>query len=113
MATSFTSSAIFLFLALVGPHSTLAFSLKILHVNDHHSHLAEETFSIATADLDPSITAGINTTAVDEVKVTYGGFPRLVTLFQQVEASSTADATLKVHAGDACGFSLIMQSSQM
>ncbi len=76
------------------------FSLKILHLNDHHSHLAEETFSVATATLDPAITANINLTSVEEVDVTFGGFPRLVTLFSDLEAASTADALLKLHAGD-------------
>ncbi|KAG7373741.1 5'-nucleotidase/2',3'-cyclic phosphodiesterase and related esterase [Nitzschia inconspicua] len=108
--SSFQAATIFLFLSLVGRHTTVvqaddatgaSFSLKILHLNDHHSHLAEETFSIATAALDPSITTGINITTVEQVTVKYGGFPRLVTLFQQLEDESTTDATLKVHAGDA------------
>jgi 5'-nucleotidase / UDP-sugar diphosphatase len=76
------------------------FTLKILHINDHHSHIAEETFSVATVDLDPSITVNINTTLIDQVDVTYGGFPRLVTLFRELEDASTANGTLKVHAGD-------------
>ena len=76
------------------------FTLKILFINDHHSHLTEETFPVYTSDLDTSTTANINTTNVTKVYVKYGGFPRLVTLFDALESASTADAILKLHAGD-------------
>ena len=76
------------------------FTLKVLHMNDHHAHLGEESLSIKTQTLPSNITVNINKTAVPVVKLTYGGFPRLMTLLNDMEAKSTADAILKVHAGD-------------
>lgn len=99
------STAAFVALVVLGLMSKIVksqedFTLKILFINDHHSHLPEETFPVYTADLDSAITANVNTTNVTRVYVTYGGFPRLVTLFDQLESASTADAILKLHAGD-------------
>lgn len=75
------------------------FTLDIMHVNDHHSHIAEEDFDIDAADLTA---AGVVLPGdVEEVTVIYGGFPRLVTYMRDAEASSTADGVLKLHAGDA------------
>ena len=71
------------------------FSLTILHVNDHHSHLEEESFSLDTADLP------FNLSSTDEVTVTYGGYPRIVSLVNSLQAASTTDGLLKLHAGDA------------
>ena len=67
-------------------------NLTILHVNDHHSHLREDDF-----DIDGSV---VN---IEEIKVFYGGYPRLVTAFQEMESSATSDGgnVLKLHAGDA------------
>lgn len=76
------------------------FSLSILHVNDHHSHLSEASFSFLTAPLPANVLATINTTAVKKIDVTYGGFPRLVSLFQLLEANATGKNLLKLHAGD-------------
>jgi 5'-nucleotidase/UDP-sugar diphosphatase len=76
------------------------FTLKVLHMNDHHAHLGEDTLSIKTQTLPSEITVNINKTAVPEVKITYGGFPRLMTLLNGIEQNLTADALLKVHAGD-------------
>jgi 5'-nucleotidase/UDP-sugar diphosphatase len=50
--------------------------------------------------LPSEITVDINTTAAPEVKLTYGGFPCLMTLLNDMEEISTANAILKVHAGD-------------
>ena len=77
-----------------------SFTLRVLHMNDHHAHLGEDTLSIKTQTLPPEITVNINKTAVPEVKLTIGGFPRLMTLLNDMEQKSTADAILKVHAGD-------------
>ena len=76
------------------------FSLKILHMNDHHAHLGEDTLSISMETLPSEITININITDVPEVMITYGGFPRLMTLLKDMEEKSTADAILKLHAGD-------------
>ena len=101
-------SILVLVASLFPTRSTLAqtFSLKILHVNDHHSRLLEEAFGIETASLPSDVTASINITEIDEVSVTYGGFPRLVTLFSDLESASAADGVLKLHAGDAFAGSL-------
>lgn len=77
-----------------------SFKLKVIHMSDHHAHLSEDILSIKTEKLPPEITTTINITEVDLVQVTYGGFPRLMTLLQGMEKASTADATLKIHGGD-------------
>lgn len=73
-------------------------SLTLLHMNDHHSHLSADDF-----DFDVS---GLNLAAIDEsgngiseVKVNYGGFPMLVSLFNELSLSESN--VLKLHAGDA------------
>eukprot|EP00501_MAST-03F_sp_TOSAG23-6_P001363 GSMAST32.ASY1.ANO1.1417.1 assembled CDS len=60
---------------------------NILHINDHHGHLDEETFKLDA------------TTKVEEVEVTYGGFPLIVSLFDRLVASEINP--IKLHAGDA------------
>ncbi|MGQ7848027.1 NAD nucleotidase [Granulosicoccus sp. 3-233] len=67
-----------------------AFSLKILHINDHHSHLEAD-----------GLTLDINGVETD---VESGGFPRVVGKIKQLE--STSDSVLKLHAGDAITGSL-------
>jgi 5'-nucleotidase len=69
-------------------------------MNDHHAHLGEDTLSISMETLPSEITININITDVPEVLLTYGGFPRLMTLLKDMEEKSTADAILKLHAGD-------------
>lgn len=73
-------------------------NLTILHMNDHHSHLAAKTFSydVSAMTLDARTEANAAPAAVS---VTYGGFPRLVSLFD--ELSQQSDNVLKLHAGDA------------
>ena len=66
------------------------FSLTILHVNDHHSHLEEENFNVDGVDANITL---------EEVQVNYGGFPRLVSTFLHLEGES--ENVLKLHAGDA------------
>ncbi len=60
--------------------------INIAHVNDHHSQL--EGFPGTTLTLDGTAT-----------RVTLGGFARLTTVFQALEAGTPN--LLKVHAGDA------------
>lgn len=73
-------------------------NLTILHMNDHHSHLAAKTFNydVSALNLDTKDAAGA---AVQEVEVTYGGFPKMVSLFNRLTQQS--DNVLKLHAGDA------------
>ncbi|MFO7292571.1 MAG: 5'-nucleotidase C-terminal domain-containing protein [Actinomycetes bacterium] len=66
--------------ALGGP-----LDLTILHINDHHSHLAPNEGSLTLGGL--------------EVDVEMGGFARVAAKIKAVEAE--ADNVLKVHAGDA------------
>ncbi|MBF6056766.1 MULTISPECIES: NAD nucleotidase [Thiomicrorhabdus] len=61
------------------------FDLTILHINDHHSHLEEDSLNIAIG--------------TDDVEFASGGFPRVVSAFKSLEAN--ADNVLKLHAGDA------------
>jgi len=73
-------------------------NLTILHMNDHHSHLAAKTFDYDVSSL--SLTAKDESDAdIAEVEVTYGGFPRMVSLFDSL--SQESDNVLKLHAGDA------------
>lgn len=60
-------------------------SMTILHINDHHSHLSEDSLNLSIAGTD--------------YEVTSGGFPRVVALFDQLEARH--ENVLKLHAGDA------------
>ncbi|GAM71513.1 5'-nucleotidase [Vibrio sp. JCM 19236] len=60
------------------------FDLRILHINDHHSKLD------ATEEVSMTL-GGIKT------KVDVGGYPRLVTKFNELQNSNT----LRLHAGDA------------
>lgn len=61
------------------------FTLNILHINDHHSHLAPAS---STLTLDGSAT-----------QVELGGFPRVTALAKQLAASQAHP--LLLHAGDA------------
>lgn len=74
-------------------------SLTILHVNDHHSHLTADDFDFDVSGLDLTATANAAGDPLGEVSVTYGGFPLLVSLFEQLEGES--ENVLKLHAGDA------------
>lgn len=61
-------------------------SLRILHINDHHSRLAADDGQVLRVD-------------GAELGVVLGGFPRVVSAFSQLHASEIP--TLKLHAGDA------------
>ncbi|MCD8523273.1 MAG: 5'-nucleotidase C-terminal domain-containing protein [Saccharospirillaceae bacterium] len=73
-------------------------NLTILHMNDHHSHLAAKTFDYDVSALNLS-TKDATGAAVKEVEVSYGGFPKMVSLFNRL--SQQSDNVLKLHAGDA------------
>ncbi len=62
-----------------------SFALKILHINDHHSHLEAEGATLSLAG--------------KETDVELGGFPRIVSKMRELEQST--DSVLKLHAGDA------------
>jgi 5'-nucleotidase len=82
-------------LLLVSPlYFAHAFDLTILHLNDHHSHLEQETFGLDVSGLGLDASPKGN-----QVQVTYGGYPRVTTLFRNLESGS--NSTMKLHAGDA------------
>lgn len=62
------------------------FSLRVLHINDHHSRVAPDSGQELRLDGAPT-------------RVSFGGFPQLVTAFR--ELAEGADHLLKLHAGDA------------
>ncbi len=74
-------------------------SLTILHVNDHHSHVAADTFDFDVSGLGLTATANAAGEPLAEVEVTYGGYPLLVSLF--AERAAAHQNVLKLHAGDA------------
>jgi 5'-nucleotidase/UDP-sugar diphosphatase len=61
-------------------------AVRILHINDHHSHLQATQ---GTLTLNGEVTA-----------VEIGGFPRVVATIEE-RAAATSDPVLKLHAGDA------------
>ena len=85
-------------LGLVGCFEEPALEITILHMNDHHSHLKDDTFDYDPSELGLSVTKE-DGSVIDSVEVTYGGFPRITTLFN--ELSATSINPLKIHAGDA------------
>jgi len=80
-------AALPLLFVLMPPAGTAqAFDLKILHINDHHSHLR--------ADTGMDLKLGGKKT-----RTTVGGFPRVVAAIEKLAAGG--GNVLKVHAGDA------------
>ncbi|AHE97094.1 bifunctional metallophosphatase/5'-nucleotidase [Thioalkalivibrio paradoxus] len=69
------------------------FTLTVLHINDHHSHLEARPL-----DIDPAV-PGRKGAADGALRLDHGGFPLLAALFD--ERSRANDAVLKLHAGDA------------
>lgn len=63
------------------------FTMTIVHMNDHHSHLDSDS-----ADLD---LAGVST------RVTSGGFPRAIAKANEISAARAGENVVKIHAGDA------------
>ena len=68
------------------PADDPSFTLRILHINDHHSRVAPDTGQVLL--LDGELT-----------QVSVGGFPQLVTAFRELGEGS--EHLLKLHAGDA------------
>ncbi len=61
-------------------------SLRILHINDHHSRVAPDSGQVLLLDGEPT-------------QVSFGGFPQLATAFDELARGS--ENLLKLHAGDA------------
>jgi len=62
-------------------------TMTILHINDHHSHLEEDSVDI--------------TLGADTYEMTSGGFPRVVQAFEDLASSAATPNVLKLHSGDA------------
>ncbi|MEE2732547.1 MAG: NAD nucleotidase [Pseudomonadota bacterium] len=77
---------------------TRPLTVNILHMNDHHSHLAADSFSYDASALRLRTTLS-DGSALNEVEVNYGGFPMLVDTFQRLE--TVLRNPIKIHAGDA------------
>jgi 2',3'-cyclic-nucleotide 2'-phosphodiesterase (5'-nucleotidase family) len=59
--------------------------LTIIHVNDHHSHLSEDTggyVDIFDNDIPSEISSKNGDTT--NVRAYFGGYPRIVTAFQEL-----------------------------
>jgi len=71
--------------------------MVLFHMNDDHSHLPGETFDLEGNDLPDGLTA-----STSKVRVSYGGFPRIVSYVKQRKAAVEVDgkSVLKLHAGD-------------
>jgi len=67
------------------------FTLTILHINDHHSHLEPQPLEI-----DPAV-LGLEASAA--LSLDHGGFPLLTSLFEA--RAGAREAVLTLHAGDA------------
>jgi len=84
--------------------TALETKLTILHLNDHHSHLSESSagyVNIQNDDIPTSVSENNGNTK--DLRVFYGGFPRLVTAMNalQSEAETNDRDVLRLHAGDA------------
>lgn len=73
-------------------------TVNILHMNDHHSHLKADDFGYDVTGLNLYSTR-TDGSAIEEVAVTYGGFPMLVNSFKLLERSLRNP--IKIHSGDA------------
>ena len=78
------------------------FELTILHMNDHHSHLAADDFDFDVSNLNLGATDSSGA-AISEIEVKFGGFPLMVSLFEKQEKKLREKGKnyLKIHAGDA------------
>ena len=74
-------------------------NITFLHMNDHHSHFDELSFDIS----DPAFLSPDLTVSPAELRIYYGGFPRLAALMKlrEEEATLAGSPVVKVHAGDA------------
>lgn len=73
-------------------------TINILHMNDHHSHLAADDFDLDVSKMELETTLA-DGSPIKEVEVTYGGFPLLASTFQRME--NRVRNPIKIHAGDA------------
>ncbi|MEY2892133.1 MAG: hypothetical protein RJA98_2041 [Pseudomonadota bacterium] len=72
------------------PDTPQPLTLRVLHINDHHSHLDADTLP-----LQLPLASG----KTESVSADFGGFPRVVSAIQALRASG--GPVLAIHAGDA------------
>lgn len=80
------------------PHRAKPLTVNILHMNDHHSHLAADDLDIDVSGLELTTTLS-DGSPITEVNVSFGGFARLVNTFKRYE--NLVKNPIKIHAGDA------------
>lgn len=80
-------------------NASKAIDLTLLHINDHHSHLEADSFDYDVSGLTLETRVGVEETEIEEVGVTYGGFPMLVSAFNLFDKQY--NNVIKIHAGDA------------
>jgi 5'-nucleotidase/UDP-sugar diphosphatase len=83
---------------IAGTDAGASFDLTILHLNDTHSNITGDDFDYDVSGLALE-TTNLDGTAIREVKVLYGGYPRVTTAMRIAESQSPN--VLKLHAGDA------------
>ncbi len=86
VVVAFSQSAEFTVPVGGGDGDDATFQLDILHINDHHSHLQEDSITLDLGGLD-------------EVSMPMGGFARVAGLIKDLEDDNPN--TVKIHAGDA------------
>lgn len=74
---------------LQASHPKQDFSLTILHINDHHSHLDDETAQLLLSTGEKR----------EPISLKRGGFPRVTTAIRELAAQSPN--VIKMHSGDA------------
>ncbi len=72
--------------------------VTVLHINDHHSHLQGDGLGLDVSALNLSTTL-TDGSPVQEVEVSYGGFPLLISAMDRM--ASRVSNPIKIHAGDA------------
>ena len=83
--------------SLSNPLDTEIFELTILHLNDTHSYIKGDHFNLLN-DAILLNTKKKDGSPINKLKVSYGGYPKLITLFKKEEEAS--QNVLKLHAGD-------------
>ena len=73
------------------------FKLTILHLNDTHSFIKGDHFNLSNDAISLNSTKK-DGSPINKIKVSYGGYPKLITLFKKEEKAS--QNVLKLHAGD-------------
>lgn len=100
MSPKMMSPKMMMMMKMKGPAPAMApFHLRILHMNDHHSHLFAEDFDFDVTEDMPASLANFT-----EIELSTGGMPMTVAAmeyFLEDGYASGMDDVYKLHAGDA------------